>query len=39
MWQKLEKGTFATETDDKPTLQRLPLDLNLTFVHKLATAE
>ena len=49
LWQKLEKSFFcgrnwrkvpsATETKDKPTLQRLPLDLDSTFAHNLATAK
>ena len=29
----------AAETEDKPTLQCLPLDLDSTFAHKLATAK
>ena len=42
--QKLEKSSFynknwrnvpsVAETEDKPTLQRLPLDLDSTFAHK-----
>lgn len=47
--QKLEKSSFcgrnwrkvpfAAEIEDKPTLQRLPLDLDSTFAHKLAAAK
>ena len=47
--QKLEKSSFcgknwrkvpsAAEIENKPTLQRLPLDLNSTFAHKLAAAK
>ena len=47
--QKLEKSSFCgrnwrkfpstTKTKDKPTLQRLPLDLDSTFAHKLAAAK
>ena len=44
--QKLEKSSFcgrkvpfAAETKDKPTLQRLPLNLDSTFAHKLAVAK
>ena len=46
---KLEKSSFCsrnwrkfpstTKTKDKPTLQRLPLDLDSTFAHNLATAK
>ena len=49
LWQKLAKSYFCgrnwrkvhseTETKDKPTLQRLPLDLDSTFAHKLAVAK
>ena len=45
--QKLEKSSFCgrnwrkvssvAETEDKPTLQRLSLDLDSTFVHNLTT--
>ena len=35
-WRKVPS---AVETEDKPTLQRLPLDLDSTFAHKLAAAE
>ena len=47
--QKLEKSSFCgrnwrkvsyvAETEDKPTLQCLPLDLDSTFVHNLAAAK
>ena len=44
--QKLEKSSFcgrkvpfAVETEDKPTLQRLPLDLDSMFAHKLEVAK
>ena len=47
--QKLEKNSFCgrnwrkvsstVETEDKPTLQRLPLDLDSTFTHNLATTK
>ena len=47
--QKLEKSSFCgrnwrkvpsvAETEDKPTLQLLPLDLDSTFVHKLAATK
>ena len=47
--QKLEESSFcgrnwrkvlsAAETEDKPTLQCLPLDLDSTFVHNLAAAK
>ena len=47
--QKLEKSSFCgrnwrkvssvVETEDKPTLQCLPLDLDSTFVHNLAAAK
>ena len=33
------KVPSAVETEDKPTLQRLPLDLDSTFAHKLAVAK
>ena len=33
------KVPSAAETEDKPNLQRLPLDLDSTFAHKLAVAE
>ena len=36
---KLEKSSFCGRNKNKPTLQRLPLDLDSTFAHKLATAE
>ena len=49
LWQKLEKSSFcgrnwrkvpsAIEIEDKPTLQHLPLDLDSTFAHNLATAK
>ena len=35
-WRKVPS---AAETEDKPTLQCLPLDLDSTFAHKLAAAE
>ena len=35
-WRKVPS---AAETEDKPTLQRLPLDLDSTFAHKLAATE
>ena len=39
LWQKLQKCPSTAETKDKPTLQRLPLDLDSMFAHKLAMAE
>ena len=35
-WRKV---LSTAETKDKPTLQRLPLDMDSTFAHKLTAAE
>mgnify|MGYP007088589915 CR=1 FL=1 len=35
-WRKVPS---VAETEDKPTLQRLPLDLDSTFAHKLTAAK
>ena len=35
-WRKVPS---AAETEDKPTLQHLPLDLDSTFVHKMVAAK
>ena len=36
LWQNWRKVPSVVGTIDKPTLQRLPLDLDSTFAHKLA---
>ena len=39
LWQNWRKVPSVVGTIDKPTLQRLPLDLDSTFAHKLAAVE